>query len=123
RQRGARASGSGSMSAKATQLLIVEDDSGLQSQLKWAFSQFAPQIVGAREAAVAAAQKLSPPVVVLDLGLPPDANGASEGLATLQAILNIAPDTKIIIASGNEQRENAVRAIALGAYDFYQKPI
>jgi len=105
------------------QLVIVEDDPGLQSQLRWAFAQYAPQIVGAREPALAAVQKYSPPVVVLDLGLPPDPNGASEGLATLEAILAAAPETKVIIASGNEQRENAVRAIAVGAYDFYQKPI
>ncbi|HZS85718.1 MAG TPA: PEP-CTERM-box response regulator transcription factor [Stellaceae bacterium] len=111
------------MTQKAIQLLIVEDDSGLQNQLKWAFSQYAPHIVGTREAALAAVNRYEPPVVVLDLGLPPDPDGASEGLATLEAILEAAPDTKVIIASGNEQRENAVRAVALGAYDFYQKPI
>ncbi len=111
------------MSQKSPQILIVEDDPGLQSQLKWAFSQFTPQIVGTRDAALAAVQKSSPAVVVLDLGLPPDPDGATEGLATLEGILEIAPDTKVIIASGNEQRENAVRAIAIGAYDFYQKPI
>ena len=111
------------MNQKTQQVLIVEDDPGLQSQLKWAFSQYAPQIVGAREAALAAVQRFSPPVVVLDLGLPPDPDGATEGLATLEAILEAAPATKVIIASGNEQRENAVRAIATGAYDFYQKPI
>jgi two-component system NtrC family response regulator len=104
-------------------LLIVEDDPGLQKQLRWAFASHAPQIVGTRDGALAAVQKHAPPVVVLDLGLPPDPNGASEGLATLEAILAAAPETKVIIASGNEQRENAVRAIALGAYDFYQKPI
>jgi two-component system, NtrC family, response regulator len=105
------------------QLILVEDDPGLQSQLKWAFAQYAPQIAGTREAALAALQRHMPPVVVLDLGLPPDPNGATEGLATLEAVLAAAPGTKVIIASGNEQRENAVRAIGLGAYDFYQKPI
>jgi len=107
----------------ACRLLIVEDDEGLQRQLRWAFSDYAPQLAGTRQAALAAVQKFEPPVVVLDLGLPPDRDGASEGLATLEAILAAAPGTKVIIASGNEQRENAVRAIALGAYDFYQKPI
>jgi two-component system NtrC family response regulator len=111
------------MTQKTVQLLIVEDDPGLQSQLKWAFSQYAPHIVGTREAALAAVQRYAPPAVVLDLGLPPDPDGAAEGLATLEGILAAAPDTKVIIASGNEQRENAVRAVALGAYDFYQKPI
>jgi two-component system, NtrC family, response regulator len=105
------------------QLMLVEDDPGLQSQLKWAFAQYAPQIAGTREAALTALQRHMPPVVVLDLGLPPDPNGATEGLATLEAVLAAAPGTKVIIASGNEQRENAVRAIGLGAYDFYQKPI
>jgi len=62
-------------------------------------------------------------VAILDLGLPPDPDGASEGLAILAEILAIAPATKIIIATGNETREHALRAIALGAYDFYQKPI
>ena len=63
------------------------------------------------------------PVAIVDLGLPPDPDGASEGLATLTEILAIAPATKVIIATGNETREHALRAIALGAYDFYQKPI
>lgn len=111
------------MTQKTTQLLIVEDDLGLQNQLKWAFSQYAPIIVGNREAALSVVQKARPPIVLLDLGLPPDPDGATEGLATLSGILEHAPETKVIIASGNEQRENAVKAIALGAYDFYQKPI
>jgi two-component system NtrC family response regulator len=111
------------MTQKTAQLLIVEDDLGLQNQLKWAFSQYAPIIVGNREAALSVVQKALPPLVLLDLGLPPDPDGATEGLATLSGILEHAPETKVIIASGNEQRENAVKAIALGAYDFYQKPI
>jgi two-component system NtrC family response regulator len=111
------------MTQKTAQLLIVEDDLGLQNQLKWAFSQYAPIIVGTREAALSVVQKAPPPIVLLDLGLPPDPDGATEGLATLSGILEHAPETKVIIASGNEQRENAVMAIALGAYDFYQKPI
>jgi two-component system NtrC family response regulator len=111
------------MSQKSSQLLIVEDDLGLQNQMKWAFSQYSPIIAGNREAALSAIQKSPPPIVLLDLGLPPDPDGATEGIATLSEILEVAPATKVIIASGNEQRENAVKAIALGAYDFYQKPI
>jgi two-component system, NtrC family, response regulator len=111
------------MMQKSTQLLIVEDDLGLQNQMKWAFSQYAPVIVGNRDAAIAVVRKAPPPIVLLDLGLPPDPDGATEGLATLSEIVEIAPETKVIIASGNEQRENAVKAIGLGAYDFYQKPI
>src|SRR6185437_14968433 len=73
------------------------------------------QVVVRLTAAPAAIQRNAPPVVVLDLGLPPDPDGASEGLATLEGIVENAPQTKVIIASGNEQRENAVRAVALGA--------
>ena len=111
------------MSNKQTTLLIVEDDPGLQSQLRWSFEGFDVVMAGDREAALAELKKHQPPVVTLDLGLPPDADGASEGLATLEQILGAAPDTKVIVVSGNEDRENAVRAVGLGAYDFYQKPI
>lgn len=111
------------LSDKQTTLLIVEDDPGLQSQLRWSFEGFDVVVAGDRVAALAALKKHQPPVVTLDLGLPPDADGASEGLATLEQILGAAPDTKVIVVSGNEDRENAVRAVGLGAYDFYQKPI
>ncbi len=111
------------MSDKQTTLLIVEDDPGLQSQLRWSFEGFDVVVAGDREAALAELKKHQPPVVTLDLGLPPDADGASEGLATLEQILSAVPDTKVIVVSGNEDRENAVRAVGLGAYDFYQKPI
>ncbi len=105
-------------------LLIVEDDPGLQSQLRWALSDIADvDLAGEREAALTIMRKEDPNVVVLDLGLPPDANGASEGLATLEAILTLKPTTKVIVASGNEERQNAVKAVGLGAYDFYPKPV
>jgi two-component system, NtrC family, response regulator len=106
-----------------TKLLIVEDDLGLQSQLRWALSPYEPYIAGNRKSALDYVEARKPPVVVLDLGLPPDPDGATEGLATLKGILSVAPFTKVIIATGNEQRDNAVRAIGLGAYDFYQKPV
>jgi len=104
-------------------LLIVEDDPGLQSQLKWCFEGLDVVVAGDREAALAQLRLYEPLVVTLDLGLPPDASGASEGLATLAQIITIAPRTKVIVVTGNDDRENAVRAIALGAYDFYQKPV
>lgn len=104
-------------------LLVVEDDPGLQSQLRWSFEGFDVQIAGDRKTALAMVEKSRPPVVTLDLGLPPDPTNASEGLATLEQILAIAPNTKIIVVTGNDDRENAVRAIGMGAYDFYQKPI
>lgn len=111
------------MSAEPSSLLVVEDDPGLQSQLKWSLDGFDVKIASDRASALAEVKRLRPAVVTLDLGLPPDADGATEGLATLEQILLVAPETKIIVVSGNDDRENAVRAVALGAYDFYQKPI
>jgi len=104
-------------------LLIVDDDTGLLRQLRWAFSDHKVYPAGARQEAVDLIRREAIPVAILDLGLPPDPDGASEGLATLTEILAIAPATKVIIATGNETHEHALRAIALGAYDFYQKPI
>ncbi|MEM7225461.1 MAG: PEP-CTERM-box response regulator transcription factor [Pseudomonadota bacterium] len=104
-------------------LLIVDDDEGLQRQLRWAFDDCEVAVASDRESALAALAKHKPPVVLLDLGLPPDANGPSEGLATLEEILASAPDSKVIMVSGQTEREYAIRAVGLGAYDFYQKPI
>jgi two-component system NtrC family response regulator len=104
-------------------LLIVEDDPGLQKQLKWSFEAYQPVIAGNRSEAIAALRRHMPSVVTLDLGLPPDPANASEGLATLKEILELAPSTKVIVVTGNDDRENAIRAVALGAYDFYQKPV
>lgn len=108
---------------KMISLLVVEDDLGLQSQLRWGFEGFDVQVAGDRKSALKIVEKEMPPVVTLDLGLPPDSANASEGLATLEEILAIAPNTKVIVVTGNDDRENAVRAIGMGAYDFYQKPI
>ena len=104
-------------------LLIVEDDAGLQAQLKWAYEDFEVIIAGDRESAIAALRSEEPPVVTLDLGLPPDPDGTSEGFAVLDAIVALKPDTKVIVASGHEARESALNAIERGAYDFYQKPV
>jgi two-component system NtrC family response regulator len=111
------------LSDESKKLLIVEDDPGLQSQLRWSFEDFEVVTADNREDALAQLRRHEPPVVTLDLGLPPDADGASEGLATLEQILELIPDTKVIVCTGNEDRENAVKAIGIGAYDFYQKPI
>jgi len=104
-------------------LLVVEDDPGLQKQLKWCFEDHEVIIVGDREGAINELRRHEPKVVTLDLGLPPDPANASEGLATLKEILTLAPRTKVIVVTGNDDRENAVEAVGLGAYDFYQKPI
>jgi two-component system, NtrC family, response regulator len=104
-------------------LLIVEDDLGLQKQLKWCFDEHEVLIAATRAEALAQLRRFEPPVVLQDLGLPPDAEGVAEGMATLKEILSIAPQTKVIVVTGNNDRDNAVRAVSLGAYDFYQKPV
>jgi two-component system NtrC family response regulator len=104
-------------------LLVVEDDPGLQSQLKWCFEDYEVLVAGDRETALSHLRRHEPRVVTLDLGLPPDAANASEGLALMEDILSLAPNTKIIVVTGNDDRDNAVKAVAMGAYDFYQKPV
>ncbi len=104
-------------------LLIVEDDAGLQAQLKWAYPDFAVIQATDRASALAALRSEAPPVVTLDLGLPPDPDGTSEGFALLDEIMAIKPDTKVIVASGHGARESALQAIARVAYDFYRKPV
>jgi two-component system NtrC family response regulator len=104
-------------------LLVVEDDPGLQKALRWAFEGFNVITAEDRETAIAHLRRHEPHVVTLDLGLPPDAGGATEGLATLQEILSLAPATKVIVVTGNNDRENAIRAIGLGAWMFFQKPV
>lgn len=111
------------MSDNKISLLILEDDEGLRRQYRWAFPEFDLALAGSREEALAAFRRVTPPVAIVDLGLPPDPDGASEGLAALDSMRQLAPDTKVIVATGNESREHALRAIELGAYDFYQKPI
>jgi len=104
-------------------LLIVEDDAGLQRQLRWAYDGYEIFTAANREEAITLIRAEEPPVVTLDLGLPPDPDGTSEGFATLEMILSLRPDTKVIVASGHGARESMLRAISLGAWDFYQKPI
>ena len=104
-------------------LLIVEDDEGLRSQYRWAFPACEVLMAGARPMAVGIVQKERPPVVIMDLGLPPDPDGVSEGFATVEAVLHIAPETKIIVVTGNGERRNALKAVSLGAYDFCEKPV
>jgi two-component system NtrC family response regulator len=104
-------------------LLIVEDDEGLQRQLKWAYEGYEVVLAGDRATAIEGVRLHEPAVVTLDLGLPPDPDGTSEGFATLTDILRLKPDTKVIVASGHGARESMLKAIGLGAYDFYRKPV
>ena len=104
-------------------LLVVEDDEGLQRQLKWAYDGYRIVIAGNRAEALEAVRVHEPTVVTLDLGLPPDPDGTSEGFAVLEELLRLKPDAKVIVATGHGARESALKAIALGAYDFYRKPV
>jgi two-component system NtrC family response regulator len=111
------------VSDEKPRLLIVEDDLGLQKQLKWCFDEYEVLFAGTRAEALAQLRRFEPPVVLQDLGLPPDAEGVNEGMQTLRETLSLAPGTKVIVVTGNNDRDNAVRAVSLGAYDFYQKPV
>ena len=111
------------MSDQDNVLLIVEDDPGLQSQLRWSFDSYQVEVASDRESALAQLRRIEPAVVTLDLGLPPDPGGVSEGFAILEEIMSMAPDTKVIVVTGHNDQNNAVKAIGLGAYDFYEKPI
>jgi two-component system NtrC family response regulator len=104
-------------------LLVVDDSRGIQKQLRWAFPGFEVVTAGDREDAIAQFRRVEPGVVLLDLGLPPDPGGVTEGLATLQEILSLVPETRVIVITGDNDRTNAVKAIQLGACDFYQKPV
>ena len=104
-------------------LLVVEDDEGLQRQLKWAYEGYEVVCASDRAQAIEALRAHEPAVVTLDLGLPPDPDGTDEGFAALEEILRLKPDTKVIVASGHGARESALKAIAMGAYDFYKKPV
>ena len=111
------------MAEDKPKLLIVEDDPGLQRQLKWAFDDFEVIVADSRQGALAGLRRHEPPVVLQDLGLPPDPEGVSEGFTTLLEILKLAPHTKVIVVTGQLDRDNAVKAVGQGAYDFYQKPV
>jgi two-component system NtrC family response regulator len=110
-------------SNQAKVLLVVEDDEGLQRQLKWAYEGYEAICAGDRASAIEALRAYEPAVVTLDLGLPPDPDGTDEGFATLAEILRLKPDTKVIVATGHGARESATKAVGMGAYDFYKKPV
>ena len=111
------------MTETQKRLLVVEDDPGLQRQLRWCFEDYEVLVAEDRETALSQLRRHEPPVVLQDLGLPPDPEGVSEGLATLEEIIALAPATKVIVVTGHGDQENAVKAVGLGAYDFYQKPV
>ncbi|MEZ0496503.1 PEP-CTERM-box response regulator transcription factor [Sphingomonas sp. IW22] len=111
------------MSAPLPKLLVIEDDPGLQRQLRWAYDGYEVLVAGDRAAALTILRAEEPAVATLDLGLPPDPDGVEEGFATLAEMLALKPDLKVIVASGHGARQSALRAIDEGAWDFYAKPI
>ncbi|MBX3703184.1 MAG: PEP-CTERM-box response regulator transcription factor [Steroidobacteraceae bacterium] len=104
-------------------VLVVEDDPGLARQLKWSLSDYEAAFAEDRAEAIAALRRHEPAVVLLDLGLPPDAEGVTEGFETLREILSLSPQAKVIVVTGNADRDNALKAVRFGAFDFYQKPV
>jgi two-component system NtrC family response regulator len=107
---------------KRRALLIVEDDPALQKQMRWAFDRYETVLADDRDSALAQMRRFEPAVATMDLGLPPAPDEPTEGLRCLQDTLALFPDTKVIVLTGQNDRANAVKAIALGAYDFYTKP-
>jgi len=118
------------MNEKRRTLMIVEDDLALQKQMRWAFDDYETIVANDRESAITQIRRFEPAVVTMDLGLvvtmdlglPPAPDDVTEGFRLLSEILSLAPDTKVIVLTGQHDRENAVRAVSLGAYDFFGKP-
>jgi two-component system NtrC family response regulator len=108
--------------ARHPTLLIVEDDPALQKQIKWSLDRFESVAAADRETALSQFRRHGPPVVTMDLGLPPDPDSVSEGFKLLEQLLEAAPDVKVIVLTGQNGQANALRAVALGAYDFLAKP-
>jgi two-component system, NtrC family, response regulator len=105
-----------------TPLLIVEDDLALQKQIKWSLDRFESVTASDRESALLQFRRHQPAVVTMDLGLPPDPDSVSEGFKLLEQMLDLDPNVKVIVLTGQNDQANALRAVALGAYDFLAKP-
>ncbi len=110
------------MSVQDTPLLIVEDDLALQKQIKWTLDRYESVTASDRESALLQVRRHQPAVVTMDLGLPPDPDSVSEGFKLLEQILDVEPNTKIIVLTGQNDQANALRAVSMGAYDFLAKP-
>ena len=110
------------MAEKGRTLLIVEDDPALQKQMRWSFDDYEVVLASDRESALAQIRRHEPSVITMDLGLPPAPDDVTEGMALLGEIMALAPQSKVIVLTGQNDRANALRAIGMGAYDFYAKP-
>ncbi|WP_345292192.1 PEP-CTERM-box response regulator transcription factor [Kangiella marina] len=111
------------MAQNKPELLVIEDDKGLQKQLKWSLDEYHVVLSEDKDTSLVELRRFQPKVITLDLGLPPDPANASAGLELLEEILKLSPASKIIVVTGNDEREVAMRAVELGAYDYYHKPI
>jgi two-component system NtrC family response regulator len=106
------------------QILVIEDNPDIQTQMKWGLSNEYDILQALdRPSAIQQFNKNRPLVVTLDLGLPPDENDSGEGLSCLREILKEVPNTKVIVVTGNDDRDNALKAVQMGAYDYYLKPV
>ncbi len=104
-------------------LLIVEDDLSLQKQLKWSLDRFESVVADDVASAVLQFRRHTPAVVTMDLGLPPDRDSVTEGFKCLEKLLELDPTAKVIVLTGQNDQDNALRAIRMGAYDFLAKPV
>lgn len=105
-------------------LLVVEDDPEIRDQFRWALEdRYAVHLAGTPREALAFMKRDRPPLVTLDLGLPPRPDDAMEGLAVLEGLLSVDQLTKVIVITGNSERAHALGAIQRGAYDYIQKPV
>lgn len=111
------------MTEVKTTVLVLDDDEGIRTQYRWLLSGHRVVSTGTRQEAIEACVREHPVVAIVDLGLPPDPHGATEGLATVEQLLEVDPDVKVIVVTGQDNREHAVRAVAMGAYDFFRKPV
>jgi len=110
-------------SPKLPSLLIVEDDLALQKQIKWSLDRFESVVADDVASAVLQFRRHTPAVVTMDLGLPPDQDSVSEGFKCLEKLLELDPNVKVIVLTGQNDQANALRAIRMGAYDFLAKPV
>jgi two-component system NtrC family response regulator len=104
-------------------LLIVEDDPALQKQMRWTFDDYEVVVADEHDSALAQLRRYEPAVITVDLGLPPHPDEPIEGLRLVQDILTLSPDSKVIVITGQHDRSNALKCVALGAYDFCEKPV
>ena len=111
------------MTVQKAKILILEDDEGLRTQYRWLLSHYDVHVAGDRAEANAIFAREMPIVAIADLGLPPDPDGATEGLQAVSDFQSISPTSKVIVVTGNDNREHAVKAVASGAYDFLKKPV